>query len=1183
LKRQGFISSVLVVLLSLALPGIASADYAHVGTFSGPGTEPGQLQTPGRGVVEQSTGNPFVVDSGNDRVQVFEPNGSGTADPLTSFGDGELSEPWGIAIAEDGGQTSVYVADAGNNRILKYDSDEAETPSFTIDAAFASPVAGSGSGEVGSFKAALAIDPTTGDLLLADNANKLIQRFEADGTFLTAFDGSNGSTAFAGPIDLAVNSGGDVYVIDANGDIANAQGTSKALRYSGSGEFKAELAPVGERERPAAVAVNTDNDEVVVSGNQDNVYELGPPPFVPILQRFDAANQPLSSPAVDVGATYDTVSGLAFAGTAKRLYVVMDYGYWMGSPYGAPQIQVLKELSNPVVALEPVEAETITGDGALIEGSVNPNGLTAQWRLEYRRAGAETWTGTGVEDAGDGIEPVPFSVQLSGLLPNTEYETRIVASNSDGEAISPVQAFTTVSGPPAASVTFASSVGTASAWLNGGVNPSGEPTTYRFEYGTKPCDANPCLAVPPGSPQEAGGGTATKQIAVRLGGLQAATTYHFRVVAENALGSHASAEQTFTTLAAGDAPHGWELVSPARKGGGEVAFDAGFLGGGGALAPDGSRVAFVSRSTLVGDTGAPMASTYVATRGDRAWDSRNVTPPLASAPNLNSPQQAPVRPLSEDLTKGVVQTNVDPLTHQRTGRKNLYFRDFATDEYRLLTPDALGGPPQYTIESVQLSVFDWTPSLGHIVFVSTAELTPDSVGVDGRKAYVIPTATGEPVLASVLASGDGSAIGGTLLGGGHHNENVLSDDGSKLFFETDAGLHLRDLEIGGTLDLPGRFADATGDGRYVMVGSTAQLVAADTDDQEDLYRIDTESPGADPILISADEEPVDGEEGALVANLAVTPDGARAYFVMEGSQLVSGAPRGGEKEIYLWDEEEGLSFVGGFESVAEPFLDYSARGAAVDVNASGDTLVVHSRANMTPPQEAGRLPGEIFTEQQVYVYERRRSTPAEPSLVCVSCLPGPGPTDFRTRLSSDKGEGMFRNSARKFVTSDGTVVFQTAAPLVPTDTNGANFDVYRYREGDLELVSPGRQPYNAYLFGASPSGAIAFATVERLTPWDVDNSTDAYVSRAGAGFADPPPVPAPRLGEDCRGPALPPPPASVPGTSVLSGPGNPRPARPKARCKRRSKAAKGPRSARAAKKAKCRSVKPKKANKRGEK
>ena len=66
----------------------------------------------------------YVVDSGNHRVQKFEPNGT----YLCSWGnrgltEGQLNFPSGIAVDKEG---SVYVIDSGNHRLTKFAPTEEE-------------------------------------------------------------------------------------------------------------------------------------------------------------------------------------------------------------------------------------------------------------------------------------------------------------------------------------------------------------------------------------------------------------------------------------------------------------------------------------------------------------------------------------------------------------------------------------------------------------------------------------------------------------------------------------------------------------------------------------------------------------------------------------------------------------------------------------------------------------------------------------------------------------------------------------------------------------------------------------------------------------------------------------------------------------------------------------------------
>lgn len=80
-----------------------------------------------------------------------------------------------------------------------------------------------------------------------------------------------------------------------------------------------------------------------------------------------------------------------------------------------------------------------------------------------------------------------------------------------------------------------------SARLNGSVNPKGQQTSYSFDYGPSTSYGTNTGAV------SAGAGTTTVHASADLGGLQPATTYHFRIVAANASGTTAGSDRTFTT------------------------------------------------------------------------------------------------------------------------------------------------------------------------------------------------------------------------------------------------------------------------------------------------------------------------------------------------------------------------------------------------------------------------------------------------------------------------------------------------------------------------------------------------------------------------------------------------------------------------------------------------------------
>ena len=122
-----------------------------------------------------------------------------TATPETAVGDRQLTEPVGIAVDADG---NLYVAEAINHRIQK----------FAADGTWLSTL-GSQGNQPGQFNSPrdIALD-TEGNLYIADAGNARIQKFTADGTFLDMWDSGQGP--FSHMWSLAVDSAGNIYVAD---------------------------------------------------------------------------------------------------------------------------------------------------------------------------------------------------------------------------------------------------------------------------------------------------------------------------------------------------------------------------------------------------------------------------------------------------------------------------------------------------------------------------------------------------------------------------------------------------------------------------------------------------------------------------------------------------------------------------------------------------------------------------------------------------------------------------------------------------------------------------------------------------------------------------------------------------------------------------------------------------------
>jgi hypothetical protein len=111
---------------------------------------------------------------------------------------------------------------------------------------------------------------------------------------------------------------------------------------------------------------------------------------------------------------------------------------------------------------------------------------------------------------------------------------------------SPAERSFQVIAPPSATTAAATGVRAHEATLNAEVNPHGAVSTYQFEYGATTSYGSKV----PATPKAAGSGGETVQVGEALVGLEAGTTYHFRVVATSEAGTTNGADRTFTTTSA---------------------------------------------------------------------------------------------------------------------------------------------------------------------------------------------------------------------------------------------------------------------------------------------------------------------------------------------------------------------------------------------------------------------------------------------------------------------------------------------------------------------------------------------------------------------------------------------------------------------------------------------------------
>ena len=251
-----------------------------------------------------------------------------------------------------------------------------------------------------------------------------------------------------------------------------------------------------------------------------------------------------------------TLTGLTFYSTYHYRIVVTN---GLGTGYGVDRTFRTAAPQLPVVA--GTSASAVSPEAATLNAEVNPGFGATVVRFQYGPTSAYGATTPPTESIGEDGADHPASVSVGELQPGTTYHFRAVAVNLSGVATGPDETFNTPDRPTVAELT-AQGVSQTAATLVAQITPSFSSTTYHFEYGTSSLYGQQTPESSPiGSDDSAHPGSAT------LSGLAPGTTYHYRVVATNAVGGAASPDATFTTSPLAEAVQGG---GPTKCGKGHV-------------------------------------------------------------------------------------------------------------------------------------------------------------------------------------------------------------------------------------------------------------------------------------------------------------------------------------------------------------------------------------------------------------------------------------------------------------------------------------------------------------------------------------------------------------------------------------------------------------------------------------
>jgi hypothetical protein len=686
---------------------------------------------------------------------------------------------------------------------------------------------------------------------------------------------------------------------------------------------------------------------------------------------------------------------------------------------------------------------------------------------------------------------------------------------------------------------------------------------------------------------------------------------------EQRLGTITTLPSSQPTLADGRA---WELVSPPDKDGAgieAIAREGSLI----QAAANGDAITYVASGPVVAEpqgNRSPEPTQVLSTRSQAGWSSEDLITSHEKGEGIEAGEPSEFRAFSADLALsalsppgGKVEPDEAPPLASGASEKTIYERDdpplhpegegqgqegseqaaytqaqanasFLAPGYEpLLTPalDTAG-----TRFGGQLEFLDASENLGHVVFES-GEATLLQGSAPGLYEWGAQSGL---QLVSILPDGQpageaADAITPELGDEDTDVRNAISADGSRVIFYSagiEAGnevaefhrLYMRDTESGETLQLNAAqgveepvgeesqvaFQGASADGSKVFFTDTAPLTPESAQrpvfegqkNPADLYECEVTELGGRLACELKDITPNPAGSGEVLNVLSgISEDGSSLYFVAngvlapgasQGNCEAEGTPQGQQRcNLYLF-QEGALHFIaslsgedsGDWGSTQSPFKsssDLAPRPDLADLSArvspNGRYFAFMSEVPLTGYDNEDRAhPGVL--DQEVYLYDSSTHL-----LSCVSCnASGPSSGVLDTEHSGEglgllvdrRGDfagqylagsipgwmplGLDRAIRQpRYLSDSGRLFFDSPDQLVSSASN-AKEDVYEYEpdsvgscnqsSGCIALISSGSSTQESAFLEASESGDDAFfLTSQPLVAADHDNNFDVYDAR----------------------------------------------------------------------------------------
>jgi DNA-binding beta-propeller fold protein YncE len=1174
-------------------PALALIHRGHVFGFTFEGTGEHRLDDPGGVAVNEETGEVYVVDRGNERVERFKPNGAGHYVFASEF---DVAEPEAIAVDNSLGSPShgdVYVV--GAQKAPKKD-EEPELRNFIYKFTGAgvkiykkSEFQTTG-GEPYALEdiSGVSVDANgtlwvyweeEGDIsgFTDDEKNKLIPSLEKEPEVVAKFECRALPGLAVSPADeyfyLRHERGNGLEECPEEGLAPSLVAGSLVGKSDGAGNA---LATGLDDENTTGVAVN----DLASSPSSGDVYAENTNSVAAFtsggafIQRFGTGSLSGGS-----GIAVDAESEDVFVAEAADDEVVVF------TPEEAGQAPVVNS----------VYAQDLTPTSTRLIARIDPRGADTHYYFEYGTANcvSEPSLCTDIPsppgaDLGSGFADQTAEVQLEGLQPDTTYDYLVVAQNEHGSD----EVFQ-------AAETFFTTLPTSEGLL---------PNHREWEMATPPKKGGliQALSLYGADIQASEDGRSITYGAESSGPIG------------NPEGNRSIAPTQFLSTRAEGAWSTQDIATPNNKG----------LG----LEP-------------------PARPEYRAFSPDLSLSI--VEPEIKIEEPLEQPPLSP--PLSEGelghqektiyLRDNPPNPPIAPGSEEKAGyeeaEKN---REYLAPGYLALVTGADDTAGSAFGKGLEFS--DATAALNHVVVESKAPLTKNAVG-EGLYEWNSESPQQALALVSVLPGAGEVPAGEPRLGAVADTRNAISSDGSRIFWtnEVEAGLaflYMRDtstdppetVQINGAQGVSepspeqreealdeARFQTASSDGSRVFFKDTWPLTpeskldpsthinaAGEEDRPADLDEYDVETGTLSDLTVDQQA----GEGAAVLGTIpGSSEDGSYVYFVADGVlapgatpgdcplEKLKGKPAPGltcnlyvsevEPEdpssrqtrfIATLSAEDAPDWGAGHDAIPEGIQAGDLTFLTSRVSPDGRYLAFMSNRSLTGYDNedvTSRVSGERLDEE-VFLYDAK-----DGRLVCASCNPsGARPHGVLDTEDSGEGDGLLVDRPKawnehwlagsipgwtasylesavyqsRYLLDSGRLFLDSADALVPQDKNHKE-DVYEYEPegagscrssgGCVALISSGSasdEHESAFLDASASGNDVFFLTSEKLVASDIDTTFDIYDARVcGTPESEPclpssPPPPAECKGEECKLPSPGPPVFSTPETATFAGPGN---------------------------------------------